>query len=97
MTDSNARCDSRIARSWHRSSAIITIIDRVVARARVIGSAAKDLGPDVGSLIAPLDPTIDPSSTGQDLRAAADALIEEVRGGRLRYVALVATRDEAAA
>lgn len=88
----------RIARSWHRSSAIITLIDRVVGRAKIIGLAAQDLGLDVGSLIAPLDPTIDTSPAGQaDLRAAADALIEEVQGGRLRYLALVAIRDEAAA
>ncbi len=88
----------RIARIWHRSSAIIALIDRVVARAKVIGLAAKDLGVDLGNLIAPLDPTIDSSSAGQaDLRAAADALCKEVQGGRLRYVAMVAVRAETVA
>jgi hypothetical protein len=60
--------------------------------------AARDLGLAVGSLIAPLDTGFDTSPTGRaDLRAAADALIGEVQGGRLRYVALVAIRDEAVA
>ena len=86
-----------IARTWDRSSAIITLIDRVVARAKVIGLAAQDLGLDVGSLIAPLDPTIDTTPAGQaELRATADALIEEVHRGRLGYLALVAIREEAA-
>ena len=88
----------RIATRWHRSSAIVSLVDRVAARAKVIGLAAQDLGLDVGSLIAHLDPAIDTSPTGQaELRAAADAVIEEVKGGRLRYVATVAVRGEALA
>jgi len=86
----------RIAARWHRSSTIVSLIERVTERARVLGMAARDLGLDVGSLIAPLDPGFDTSPTGQaDLRAAADAVIEEVRGGRLRYLAMVAIRADA--
>ena len=88
----------RIAARWHRSSTIVSLIERVTERARVLGMAARDLGLDVGSLIAPSDPGFDTSPTGQaDLRAAADAVIEEVRGGRLRYLAMVAIRADAVA
>ena len=77
--------------------AIVALIDRVVGRAKVIGLAAQDLGVDVGSLIAPMGPTIDTTPAGQaELRATADALIEEVHRGRLGYLALVAIREEAA-
>ena len=88
----------RIAARWHRSSTIVSLIERVTEQARVLGMAARDLGLDVGSLIAPLDPGSDNSPTGQaNLRAAADAVIEEVQGGRLRYLAMVAIRADAVA
>ena len=75
MDESLSDAGFGIARDWDRSSAIIALLDRVVARAKLIGLAAQDLGLDVGSLIAPLDPTIDTSPAGQaDLRAAAHAL-----------------------
>lgn len=88
----------RIAACWRRSSAIASLINRVSARARVIGLAAQDLGLDLGSMIASSGLTIDTSPAGQaELAAAADDVIREVTRGRLHYVAMVAVRGDAAA
>ena len=88
----------RIEARWHRSSTIVSLIERVTERARVLGMVARYLGLDVGGLIAPFDPGFGTSPTGPaDLRAAADAVIEEVQSGRLRYLPMAAIRADAVA
>jgi len=93
LEDQLPKAGFAIDRRWDRTSSIITLIDRIEARARVLNLAAHDLGLDLAT-IAPIlgGPGLDALGLEPGaIRRSAAAVRAAVTRGDLRYVAVVAT------
>lgn len=85
----------RIAERWDRSRAIADLADRIEARLGVARIAARDLGLDLAGLLGPSNREAGSPFTFEAASDALEAVRTAVRDGTLRYMAVVAIREDA--